>query len=133
MDQPSIDVAIAGLFITAITSLGAAIVWLGTQLPGWIKRAVEANLKRLETNLAANTALTVEARDLSNGKLTAAINDAQKYRSAYERYERLVRELNKIEAARPYLDQAAQAMRSVEFDASWAELQAKLLSQEPKK
>lgn len=130
MDTITVDLAVAGLLVTAITALSAAIVWLGSQLPGWIKRAVEANLKRLEANLAQNTALTTEARDLSNGKLSATLNEVQKYRSSYERYARLVRELNKIEAARPYLDQAAQAMRAVEFDTNWNALQAKLLGKD---
>ena len=126
-----LEIAVVGLQLAAIAGAGGVIVWFFKVVPGWLERLVEAQLKRIEAGLTENTRITTATHKAANGALSAAVNEAQKYRSAYERYARLVRELNNIEAARPYLDQAAQAMRVVEHDASFAALQRRLLGEEP--
>ncbi len=126
-----LETAVVGLQMAAILGAGGMVVWFFKVVPSWIERVIEARLKALEVNLTENTKLTTETYSQTNGRLTQAINEAQKYRSAYERYARLVHELNNIEAARPYLDQAAQAMRAVQHDRSFADLQRRLLGEEP--
>lgn len=128
--DPQLYAALLVLGLGLLTGFTGLVAWLFKQLPGWISRAVEARLHTIESGLAENTRLTEQARNASNGRLAAAINEAQKYRTIAERYKRLMQELNKIEAARPLMDQAAQAMRAVELDANWSAFEDRLMHKE---
>ena len=122
----TLDSALLGLVIALVSAVIAMLGWAGKVIPGWITRLVELRFRGMETELAENTELTTKTYTAANGKLAAALNDSQKWRSIAERYSRLMHELNKIEEARPFMDRAAQNLRAVEYDASWTAFETKL-------
>ena len=113
---------VSGLILAVLAGLTGLVVWLFRKAPEWIERSIEERLSHTNDALARNTAMTSQVRDA-----IAVRNEAQKYRSAYERAALLIRKLNDIPEARPYIDQAGKAMRAVEHDAAWADLERRLL------
>lgn len=125
--DPQIYLAIQGLTLALIASLVAGLAWVGKKLPTWVERIAEAKIQRIEGNLDDNTKLTKEARDLSNGKYERMVNAAQKYRSAFEHYEAIFRELSKNPEAKPLIEAAMEALKVAKVDENWLELQQRLL------
>jgi hypothetical protein len=116
--------ALVILVIAILTGLtGFVTVWFQA-----LTKKLQVTTETIETKLDANTELTTQSRDLSNGRLTAALNQITKYRLLYERYERIIREMNTDPASRAFVDAAADRIRTVEFDREWAALQNRLVA-----
>jgi hypothetical protein len=128
--DPQLQGALVSLGLIILGGLGAGVLWLGKQLPNWVSRAMEVRLAVMEKSITANTALTEATHEKVNGNLIRAKNEATKYRLMYERLERLLQELNKIPEARPFIDQAANARREIEYDAEFDQLKSRLLEGE---
>ena len=102
------------VLLAILGGFGGLVAYLFKEIPDWIHRAMEVQLKRMEQQLDINTQISTEARDLSNGKLTELQQALADERARRVRLELIIAEANADTHTRDCLDRAAQSLRQRE-------------------
>jgi hypothetical protein len=124
---PEMYAALTTLGLAALTTLGYFVRYIGLQI---------------QAKLDHNTAITQSVEAQTNGALQQARNEAQKYRSAYDRAARcgreqrwLIEELQRTTEGRALIDRIMQRRRAIIHDGDYDDLMRRLMdeAQEPPK
>jgi hypothetical protein len=122
---PELYAALTTLGLAAITVLGYFVRYIGLQI---------------QTKIDANTRITEQVEAQTNGELQKARNEAQKYRSAYDRAAKfgreqrwLIEELQRSPEGRALIDRIMQRRRAIIHDGDYDDLMRRLMdeAQEP--
>jgi hypothetical protein len=109
-----IRAAVVLVILALLGGAGGLVAYLFKEIPTWIHRAMEVQLRKMEQQLEANTKISTEARDLSNGKLIELQQALADERARRVRLEAIIAEANADTHARACLDRAAQSLRQRE-------------------
>ena len=109
-----IRAAVVLVILALLGGAGGLVAYLFKEIPTWIHRAMEVQLRKMEQQIEVNTKISTEARDLSNGKLTELQQALADERARRVRLELIIAEANADTHARACLDRAAQALRQRE-------------------
>lgn len=113
--------------------IGAVVTIVSAGVPVLVLylRTLHAQLAQQYEELKRNSEQTAQVFRQTNGQLIRAINDAQTWRSAYERLKWIVQEVNATPEGRALIDRVMQRHRTVVNDADYQQLLARLSQQEP--
>lgn len=113
------DSQITGALTVLALGLIASIGLVATALANYLKRRFEVMTKRLDEN----TELTIEARDLSNGRLgealakvDAALAQLEAARKQAAFFRAILDEMQAYPEARAFINKAAEAVRERQHD-----------------
>lgn len=86
----------------------------------------EQELQAQKEELKKNTEITERVEGQTNGALAKARNEAQMYRSLYERADYILREVNADANGRAIIDKIMERHRVVVHDKDWDKLQERI-------